>query len=516
MLLVRLIARFLTVAAQFWLLAATGPSFTVSGVVVNSVTGEPIPHALVQSTGAEQRVVFSGQDGRFQIEGIPQGTVFFIPQKPGFVATSRHAPIHVGSDMSLVTIKLDPESSIEGRVVDRDGEAIEGLNIQCMHQTILNGRKVWQTTGGGQTDETGNFHLQSLQPGSYLLRTNSQPLFPNFNFQASNDSLPQQAYPPHFYPDAADLSSAQPLVLRAGETARADFSIAPVPAFRVSGTASPAQGGIFGWVQSADGERNVPFMVDPRTGAWHTAALPAGSWSILLQSMRGADSSFSAEQSVNITSSDVKNIQMRLEQLPSIPVNVISAAPANQRQVQIQLMQDGQSVGNNRMLGSSRSPQNLSETPMVRDVPPGTYTVFAMPYGGGCLASISAGGVDLTRSPMVVSAGSQPASIDVTLEDNCASVQGQVHMDNPVANASVILAPSSRAIQPQLAALQEDGSFTFGRVSPGDYRLYAVSTGDGLEYGNPEAMRQIDGASVTISAKQKATVTLNLVARDGN
>ncbi|HMJ60320.1 MAG TPA: carboxypeptidase-like regulatory domain-containing protein, partial [Bryobacteraceae bacterium] len=135
MLLVRLTACFLVIAAHSYLSAA---NFTVSGVVVNSVTGAPIPHALVQSTGAEQRVVFSGQDGRFQIEGIPQGTVFFIPQKPGFVALERHLPVKVGSDTSLVTIKLAPESSIEGRVVDRDGEAIEGLQIQCMHQTIMN------------------------------------------------------------------------------------------------------------------------------------------------------------------------------------------------------------------------------------------------------------------------------------------------------------------------------------------------------------------------------------------
>jgi hypothetical protein len=386
-----------------------------------------------------------------------------------------------------------------------------------MHQSIMNGRKTWQMTGGAQTDETGNFHLQGLQPGSYLLRTGSQPLFPNFNFQNANDSLPQQAYPPHFYPEAADLSSAQPLVLHPGETARADFSIAPVPAFRVSGTASPAQGRIFGSVQSGeDRQPNNGFMVDPRTGGWHTSALPAGSWKIVLQSMRGPDSGLSGEQSVNITSSDIKNVQVHLEQLPSIPVNVISSAPASQRQVQIQLMPDGQSLGDSRVLGSSRSPQNLDEIPMVRNVPPGTYTVFAMPYGGGCLASISAGGVDLTRGSLIVSAGAQPAPIDVTLEDNCASVQGQVHMDTPVANASVILAPSSHAIQPQLTALQEDGSFSFNRISPGDYRLYAVSTADGLEYGNPEAMRQIDSTSVTLTAKQKASVTLNLVARDAN
>lgn len=511
--LVRLIVGFLVIAA--FLSAA---NFTVSGVVVNSLTGEPLSHALVQSTGAQQKVAFTGQDGRFQLEGVPEGTAFILAQKPGFFdAGGKRAPVRVGSDTSLVTIKLAPESSIEGRVTDRDGEGIEGLTVQCIHQSILNGRKTWQMAGATQTDETGNFHLQALQPGAYLLRTGSQPLFPNFNYQNANDSLPQQAYPPHLYPDAADLSSAQPLVLHPGETARADFSIAPVPAFRVSGTASPAQGRVFGTVQSGEGgQPSSGFMVDPRTGAWHTPALPAGSWNIVLQSMRGPDSGLSGEQSVNVTTSDIKNVQVPLEQLPSIPVNVISAAAASQRQVQIQLMPDGQSFGNGRMLGSSRSPQNLDETPMVRNVPPGTYTVFAMPYGGGCLASISAGGVDLTRGSLIISAGAQPAPIDVTLEDNCASIQGQVHMDTPVANASVILAPSSHAIQPQLTSLQEDGSFSFNRISPGDYRLYAVSTADGLEYGNPEAMRQIDGTSVTLTAKQKASVTLNLVARDAN
>jgi Carboxypeptidase regulatory-like domain len=509
MMLVRFTASFLVIAACFRLSAA---NFTVSGVVVNSMTGEPLPHALVQSTGAEQKMAFTGQDGRFEMEGVPQGTVIFLAQKPGFFDPgSRRLPVRVGSDTSLVTLKLAPESSIEGRVTDRDGEGIDGLSVQCMYQPIMNGRKTWQPAGAAQTDDTGNFHLQALRPGSYLLRTAAQPLFPNVDRQVSNDSLPQQAYPPHFYPEAADISSAQPLILHPGETARADFSITPAPAFRVSGTATPSQGGIIGRV-SANGEQGPGFMVDPRTGTWHTPPLPAGSWNILLESRRGPESALYAEQSVNITASDIKNVRMTIEALPSVPVNVAGPGPPDQRQVQIQLM----SLENNRTFGSSRSPQNLSEAPMIRAVPPGTYTVFAMPYGGGCLASISAGGVDLTRNSLVISAGAQPPPIDVTLEDNCASIQGQVHMDTPVANASVILAPSSHAIQPQLTPLQEDGSFTLNRISPGDYKLYAVSTADGLEYGNPEAMRQIDGTAVTITAKQKANVILNLVARDAN
>ncbi|HEY6991578.1 MAG TPA: carboxypeptidase-like regulatory domain-containing protein [Bryobacteraceae bacterium] len=498
-------------AAHSCFAAAT---FTVSGVVVNSVTNEPIPRALVQSTGAEQKVVFSGQDGRFQMDGVPQGTVYIIPQKPGFVDTGKRTPVKVGSDTSLVTIKLAPESSIAGRIVDRDGEAIEGLQVECVTQRIMNGRNVWQPCGNAQSDETGNFHMQSLPPGSYVLRTGLQALFPNLNSQ-NDDPLPQQVYPPHFYPEAADISSVQPLVVGPGETARADFAIAPVPAFRVSGSTSPGGQNIFGFIETADGQRVANFSMNRRTGGWRSTPLPAGDWKIVLQSQRGPDSGLFGEQTVHVASSDIKNVQLALEPLPAIAVNVTSPATDNNaRQVAIQLMPDKPAPSNYRTYGSSASPQNPTEAPAVRDVPPGTYSVFVLPYSAYCLGSISAGGVDLTRNSLVVSEGGQTPPIDVTLEDNCASIQGQIRMDHPIENASVILAPSSRAILPQVISIQQDGSFAFNRLSPGDYRLYAVSTADGLEYGNPEAMRQIDGVSVTLAAKQKSSVTLNLVTRD--
>jgi len=500
-------------AAHSCFAAAT---FTVSGVVVNSLTNEPIPHALVQSTGAEQKVVFSGQDGRFQMDGVPQGTVYLIPQKPGFVDTGKRTPVKVGADTSLVTIKLAPESSIAGRIVDRDGEGIEGLQIECITQRIVNGRKAWQPCGNAQSDETGNFHLQSLPPGAYVLRTGLQALFPNFNSQNDDDPLPQQVYPPHFYPEAADISSLQPLVVGPGETARADFAVAPVSAFRVSGTAGGAGQNTFGFIETADGQRlPTNFSINRRTGGWRSPPLPAGDWKIVLQSQRGPDSGLFGEQTVHVASSDIKNVQMALEPLSAIPVNITGpATDTNARQAAIQLMPDNPSLLNFRMYGSSVSPQNPTEPPAIRDVPPGAYAVFALQFGAYCVGSISAGGVDLTRDRLVVSAGGQAPAIDVTLEDNCASIQGQVRMDHPIENASVILAPSSRAIPPQVSLVQQDGSFTFPRLSPGDYRLYAVSTADGLEYGNPEAMRQIDGVSVTLAAKQKSSVTLNLVMRD--
>ena len=48
-------------------------SFTLSGSVVNSVTGESVGHALVRINGTSQRTVFADGEGHFQVEGMQAG-----------------------------------------------------------------------------------------------------------------------------------------------------------------------------------------------------------------------------------------------------------------------------------------------------------------------------------------------------------------------------------------------------------------------------------------------------------
>ena len=65
--------------------SVTSPQkFTLTGTVVDSVTGEPIRKALVQLYCGQRRMTFSGDDGRFQFEGIPAGSYSVSAQKPGY------------------------------------------------------------------------------------------------------------------------------------------------------------------------------------------------------------------------------------------------------------------------------------------------------------------------------------------------------------------------------------------------------------------------------------------------
>src|SRR5271156_5073962 len=55
--------------------STSGETFTLSGTVVNSVTGQPIARAMVRTNGAVQRTTFSDSEGHFQIDGLPPAQV---------------------------------------------------------------------------------------------------------------------------------------------------------------------------------------------------------------------------------------------------------------------------------------------------------------------------------------------------------------------------------------------------------------------------------------------------------
>ena len=65
--------------------AGSQQTYTLSGSVANSATGEPVLHALVRTNGTVQRFAFTDNEGHFQIDGMPLCQVTVTAQKPGFL-----------------------------------------------------------------------------------------------------------------------------------------------------------------------------------------------------------------------------------------------------------------------------------------------------------------------------------------------------------------------------------------------------------------------------------------------
>ncbi len=489
---------------------------TLTGTVVNSVTGEPIGRALVQIAGPRQSFAFTGPDGRFQIENFPEGDVYISAQKPGFFDRSQtgQGPFILKSGTNEALVKLNPQAGIQGRIIDNDGEPIEGIQVQLMMQQIANGRKEWQPRESVQTRENGTYRMENLMPGVYVVHTVVRPEFGfGFQFGQASGQVQQQAYPERFYPNSPDLASAQALDLKPGEEAEADFTLSPAPAFSVTGSINPPEHGFIS-VHSADGEQGWgPMMTGVRAGRFRLAAVPAGSWILSFHS-RDAQQHY-ASQTITVGSSNLDGIQLQLQPLASIPIEVAGAADAASMPVQVQLIPKEKQANNQRYMSSFLQPGNSEQRLRIENVPPGKYTVLAQPNGPGCIDSVSSGSADLTRDDLIVN-GDSPPPISVRLRDDCPSVSGTVHSESGEVRAFVIVVPDVAFIEPKILQVQGGGQFDMGGLSPGKYRVYAFSNIDGLEYANPEALRDFAGQQIDLQPNQKANVTLELNVRGSN
>ena len=313
--------------------------YPVSGTVLNSVTNEPIPRALVRiNSGQEQRVAFTGGDGRFQVADIAEGMVWISAQRPGYFDTCSvsNSPYcgslsgrKVGPGTNDFRVALTPGSKISGTVLDTDGEPVEGLQVQLIGEQIANGRKQWMARGSASTDDNGFYKMSEQQPGKVVACTTSKTLQPF----STGDS---ETYPPRCYPAGTDVASAQIIDLAPGQDAQVDFTVGVVRGFNISGmiTGAGQQTGIRAWTEGAGGlDAAVEnFRHRPATGQFVIRGVPNGSWRFHFQTNDGQGKQLEAVEEITVNGADVTGLQIALQPGLDIPVvvNRPSSAPVQQ------------------------------------------------------------------------------------------------------------------------------------------------------------------------------------------
>ncbi len=278
----------------------------ISGTVVNSVTGEPIGHALVRINAFPQRTSFSDSEGHFEIDGLVAGRVNITVQKPGYVNqqdASMHSPtwVTIGSSTGSVVLKLIPQGAIYGRVTDASGQPIEHVPLRLTDRILREGRKHWEQRSMADTDEDGHFRFPSLMPGTYYLAAGPG----NVGTQLlAADAKPKTGFPLVYYPGVPDLSSASPIQLSAGQQAEADLSLNAVPVYQVSGTVTgyfPDEGvGVQVFNPSGD-EVQLSTSFNMESGLIHVDNVPAGSY-IVRAFCQAPNQTLRAEVRVNVSS----------------------------------------------------------------------------------------------------------------------------------------------------------------------------------------------------------------------
>ena len=502
--------------------------YVLTGTVVSAATGAGIPFALVQ---VDQSAKLADQNGNFHFDNIASTAVNLQAHKPGFFQENEISETHTQSMVTLsapstnVVVRLIPEAVISGHVENPEGEPLDGLPVRLRSAQIVNGRRVWQQHGNRPTDENGDFHIAGLRPGTYFVQVG-----PNSRARPLDQQDKSEVVPALYYPGVRELSAATPLRLLPGQRANLEFATKRVPAYRIAGSVTGITGNNGGlMLVDQDGEStNVGMRLDPRTGRFDAFPIPAGSYRLRFNGRDTDGTELYADIPINLTG-DITELRIPVERTITIPVEYQSefSKADNARTTINEVGPSGSFVNRRSRPGQLRlisrkppyqqfwaSSQTAGGVEAFRGLQAGTYDVEVESIGSGYVASVSWGGRDLLREPLVVAEGSDPQPIQVIARDDGASLSGSVQIGNGVQFAQVLMIDEDQSsISPRPLFVNGSGSFHVQGLAPGRYDILAFDRLDGIEYRNREVLDAYlsHAAHVTLNADEQAKVTLDLI-----
>ena len=490
-----------------------GNSYSLSGTVINAITGEPVRRAAVQVSGQNGSVALTDAGGHFVVEGLAEGNVFLKAMKPGFSEDEGSHPssARVGKDAPAVVLKLTPWGVISGRVTTKDEQPLEGFQIRILAKQNVAGRLIWtDQPNQALTNEDGEFRVVGLQAGTYYVAVDQSTV--TTLSQKGVPNAREQIFAKVFFPGVPDLVSATPIEIAPGQDVEANFTLSPELMYQVSGTLSGPSNEVTGLTFSRKAGDDSDFtQTAALQGRKFQVKVPAGAYSV--GGTMGGGVELTTPGAAVVIRSDEADLHVPLHAATTIPVELEKeqGAGGSERKAPIQGIIPGlilQLVP----LSQSRRGTNFwrGQAGGIPNVAPGTYRLEINTNGEWWVKSAQSGNVDLLSDDLRLSEGEQPEPIEVTLRDGAGTVSGTV---TPAGNPDRVLV---LLVQPHgtrnivHAARPIQGYFAIPGIPPGDYEIVALDGGDQLEYADPEILNPYLSDAEHVTVRPRTTVTVNL------
>ena len=458
---------------------------TIRGIVINSVTHEPIARALVSSPD-NRFATLTNSEGRFEFtlpkvdstpEGgsvlttpvsgqiqsaIPNRPYMLMARKPGFLDAANGLAQNLQNEaLKDVTLALTPESLIVGAVTLPTSEPPDSIMLQVYRRQVQNGRARWLPVRGAQSTSDGQFRFAELPAGTYKLLTHElldrDPITTDpLNLPRSNDPRGQLfGYPPVYYQSAPDFGSAATIQLAAGQTQTFNLSLVKLPYYRVKVPVINAPDNGVAVSVYAHGRKGPGFSLGYNNSDHAIEGmLPDGTYTI--EASRFGPDGVTGIQTITIKGSAIDGPSMTLASNTSIPVNVKEEFTSADNPGSMTWNINGRNTvikGPRRYLSVTlepaddfgvgpqvflRDPRRAGDEALVIEgAPAGSYWV-RVNSSRGYPASIRSGNLDLLHQPLVVAAGGTASPIEITMRDDTAEISGTVDGVTPPAQRPVI------------------------------------------------------------------------------
>ena len=533
-----------------------GAVVTVRGVVLNAATGQPLQRVLVKM---EDMGALTDGEGRFEIPAVPVGLQTFTATKPGFRGQASSGGfdagayhlVRVADKMPELSFSLAPTNVLSGHVTLSSGDPAVGIGIQLLRQSVDAGRANWTLTDIHQTNPEGEYRFAGLEDGTYLAMT--QPAFNNDLTAPSAESprapLQMPGYPIVFFADAADAAGASRISLAGGQQGTANFNLALSPFHAVTiALAKPRAQGLWQFMpalQDRSGQRlNYSLLYDEKSSTFRTY-LPDGSYTLTVEGNNsgGAESDdlppsrqrrraprVAGLLDFSVSGHPEPNLRVVLasDVATTIRVRYEPAPPSRTSGPRIGGGIDGSDeppplgLWLKRAGGDGQQNADWVEADLFQlsAMAPGSYWVQASANRTGtCLGAVTAGGVSLGQTPLLVGPSGAAMPVEVVVRTDCASLSLQLPAiaDTGVPGEEptyyVYVVPqfdSVAAVEPLPLRPSAGGSATIANLTPGPYRVLVFDAPRPLEYRNPSAMGTYAGSSQQVTLSPGATSSLLL------
>jgi hypothetical protein len=508
---------------------------SISGVVVNALTGAPVRYANVQLLLLEPKYQAScptDASGRFVFPDLPPGTYRILAYRNRYVTGAYNVrqpgdpgealTLAAGQHLDAIRISMTPAAAISGTITEERGEPVPGVWVEVLKSGYERGKPHLQAVSVAHTNDRGEYRVSGLVPGQYYVRVRPMqrpvPIPPGVVRPNRPDVQSTAFYQEILYPGVTSLPQAQRLQLKAGqELANIHMRLNVVETVRllvrVAGGASDRTTLS---IKAADVPINASEFVPHRR-------VEPGLWEVLLMPGRYQITALSMDPEKPGRGTETVSVSGRLQE---VTVTLLDAVPLEGT---FRVEGPGADRLRNRTvtLVAGDGLPFFGEPPIASvdnqgrfrfpALLPGLWDINPQPVPhGGYIKSMLLGDYDVLVNDMFITPATREP-LHIVIGTQAAKVKGVVlaAKGGPPANAAVLLAPVGKlrsvAYFYSHDATGAEGRFELEGLSPGEYELYAFDRLDWEEYQNPTFLNAFSGRGVKVKLEEGKTVESTLI-----